>query len=453
MGPAFAGKLHASGGIHVGLSHRRGTPSENAPDFPATTPRTVVKGDEMEPYNSSERCRTRQIWIKGSQMILKSNIMAKSISQAYAANRSALKAQSPDLITTADPADCGLVEPGEATGLQGSNTTVILGVPRSGTTWLAKIFDSHPDVLYRHEPDTVLRTFRLPKWVSPGEVHLHRKAARAYLRQLSGIRTVKSAGSLPVFRKNFHSSPTHLMRSLMIYGLRAAQLLPRAHRLVRQVPIPDMVQTRALIIPHLVAKSVDACGRACLVADTIPSGRIILILRNPCGHVASMIRGLALRKFESPLVFDDLLATEQGVRHVLTAERLHGLTAVERLAWRWVLLNEKALEDLSGTGIAEIITYEALAADPIDAARKLFAFAGLDWHPNTEAFIRRSTSHRFPGHYFQVFQNTPAVVNRWRTELSYEDTCRIARIVRTTSLWRFFPELQEFVPDQERAAN
>ena len=30
---------------------------------------------------------------------------------------------------------------------------LILGSPRSGTTWLAKIFDSHPDILYRHEPD------------------------------------------------------------------------------------------------------------------------------------------------------------------------------------------------------------------------------------------------------------------------------------------------------------
>ena len=33
----------------------------------------------------------------------------------------------------------------------------LIGLPRSGTTWIAKIFDSHPDVLYYHEPDYIDR--------------------------------------------------------------------------------------------------------------------------------------------------------------------------------------------------------------------------------------------------------------------------------------------------------
>lgn len=39
---------------------------------------------------------------------------------------------------------------------------LILGSPRSGTTWLAAIFDSHEDILYRHEPDIVVRQPLLP---------------------------------------------------------------------------------------------------------------------------------------------------------------------------------------------------------------------------------------------------------------------------------------------------
>ena len=30
---------------------------------------------------------------------------------------------------------------------------LITGMPRSGTTWIAKIIDSSPDVFYYHEPD------------------------------------------------------------------------------------------------------------------------------------------------------------------------------------------------------------------------------------------------------------------------------------------------------------
>lgn len=41
------------------------------------------------------------------------------------------------------------------TNLHGNEQTrgciLLFGLPRSGTTWLGKLFDSHPDTLYRHE--------------------------------------------------------------------------------------------------------------------------------------------------------------------------------------------------------------------------------------------------------------------------------------------------------------
>ena len=30
---------------------------------------------------------------------------------------------------------------------------LLFGAPRSGTSWLGRILDSHPDTLMRHEPD------------------------------------------------------------------------------------------------------------------------------------------------------------------------------------------------------------------------------------------------------------------------------------------------------------
>jgi hypothetical protein len=43
------------------------------------------------------------------------------------------------------------------------NSVIILGLPRSGTTWISKILDSHPAVVYRHEPDSVKKLRNVPR--------------------------------------------------------------------------------------------------------------------------------------------------------------------------------------------------------------------------------------------------------------------------------------------------
>src|SRR5271163_3219560 len=110
---------------------------------------------------------------------------------------------------------------------------LILGAPRSGTSWLAKIFDSHPDVLYRHEPDSVLRTWDLP-WMCPREeVDKYVGAARAYMRRLIETATLKTAGSLPIFPKRSQSTPARLARAAIIHALRVADLAKVSRRLTR----------------------------------------------------------------------------------------------------------------------------------------------------------------------------------------------------------------------------
>src|SRR6185312_14564031 len=105
---------------------------------------------------------------------------------------------------------------------------LLLGAPRSGTTWLAKIFDSHPDVVYRHEPDTVLRDQRMQNYFSSEDIPRFRHAAEAYLRRLMDTRTLKTVGSLPVFAKSYYSPTVQGSRRGMIYGLRGAEKLGAA---------------------------------------------------------------------------------------------------------------------------------------------------------------------------------------------------------------------------------
>jgi Sulfotransferase family len=319
---------------------------------------------------------------------------------------------------------------------------LLLGAPRSGTSWLAKIFDSHPDVLYRHEPDTVLRTWDLP-WMCPrDQVRTHVEPARVYLRKLIDTATLKTAGSLPMFRKRFESTPARLTRTAIIHALQAADLIKASRGFTRHLRIPDFVDPARHPDLRVAVKSVSSRGRARLFAEALPGARIIFIVRDPWGQVASMQRGSALGKFEEGVPVAELLETEQAARYGLTAARFAGLPPVEQFAWNWAILNEKAIDDLGGLDRVKILKYQDLCEHPMEQARVLLAFAGLPWDTQTETFLHRSTTYAGPDRYYAVFRNTAAALYRWRQDLTDDDQQRINNVVQATSLAALCPPLR-----------
>ena len=320
---------------------------------------------------------------------------------------------------------------------------LVLGAPRSGTTWLAKIFDSHPDVLYRHEPDTVFRDGRLQAFFDVGEIPRFKAEASVYLRKLIATNTLKTAGSLPIFAKSYYSPPVQAFRRALVYFLRLAEMAGHAGpRGVKRLRLPDLLPPGATADLRICIKSVSSRGRARLFAEALPGCRVIYIVRDPCGQVASMIRGAALGKFEEEIYPEELLHTEQAARYGLTRERLAGLPRVEQLAWAWAILNEKAIDDLAGLSTARILRYQDLCLHPEQEARSLFAFCGLSWNSQTEAFLVASTRSNAPDRYYQVFKNTEAAMNRWRRELSPDDQQRIIGVVRATRMRALCPEYE-----------
>ncbi len=82
----------------------------------------------------------------------------------------------------------------------------IIGGARSGTTILAKLLDSHPDVLYRHEPDSILVNTEIPFLPRREELETYLAPARHYLDALRHVRATKVSGQRPVFDKTYRSS-------------------------------------------------------------------------------------------------------------------------------------------------------------------------------------------------------------------------------------------------------
>lgn len=326
----------------------------------------------------------------------------------------------------------------------------VLGAPRSGTTWLAKILDSHPDVLYRHEPDWALleethRVFATDAAARASAPDAYAAPANAvngmvrdHILQLAANNSLKTSGSLPRFQKNFRGGVADLMHGGITYGLRAADKATRGTLGLRNVRVPDIFNAQAHPELRIVMKSVSFQIRANQLAQAMPGTRIVFIVRDPFGQVASMLRGSALGKFERPVNLETLANTAQARQYGLTAARLQNMPAVERYSWHWAIYNEMTNSDLAGVENVYTVRYEALCGDPAGQSRALLAFAGLSWNAQTEAFIERSVRPSLADGYYQVFKDPAASLYRWRTQLDANDQARIRDIVASTAagaLW------------------
>ena len=303
---------------------------------------------------------------------------------------------------------------------------LIIGAPRSGTSWLAKIFDSHPDVLYRHEPDTIIRCNDFPAFCDSDDFDRYSVIAQDYLHAIMRIRTSKVVGSIPVFSKSYQKSIARTIRGGFALSAKIGEQLIFIGKYFRRITIPDLINPKASP-PQLVMKSIAALGRAGLYLHATPGIKAILIIRHPCGHIASVLKGLDMGKFDSSVpitedfgVYSDLSKTREAQKYDITLERIKAMTPIERLAWRWAISNEKAMNDLEKSDNTLTIRYEDLCEDPEKHARALFEFSGLNWNSQTENFVQASVSHQGAERFYQVFRDPKKSASKWKTQLTSE---------------------------------
>ena len=317
--------------------------------------------------------------------------------------------------------------------------TFIFGAPRSGTTWLAKIFDSHVDTVYCHEPDLVIRSDFIPLICPKDNFAQYSEATRQFIASLFADRSLKSRGSLPVFRKSADTALQYEVRRCGLYGLKSLEkLLPaKFHHSIR---VPDFTDLDGGSM-HRVVKSVNALGRAGLIQHALPDCRVILIIRHAFSQVASRLKGIADNMFEKRPWGLQWIGTPQAARYGLNESLLGRLSLAEQLAWEWAVLNEKALDDLQGNPRALIFRYKDFTADPLGHSKNLFAFSGLPWCAQTERFIRRSGRPLGPDGYYRVYKDPHVAKTKWRTTLSFDEKKQIYDIMRKTSVGQLWPEL------------
>jgi hypothetical protein len=116
------------------------------------------------------------------------------------------------------------------------------------------------------------------------------------------------------------------------------------------------------------------------------------------------------------------------------------MTIVDQLAYQWLILHEKALEELADRRNARIIRYEDLASSAEKTAKDLFAFAHLPWCEATARFIDRSQNSLWPGRYFGVFRppSFQSKTDRWREILTASEAQRVLEIVGDSAPGRLY---------------
>lgn len=312
----------------------------------------------------------------------------------------------------------------------GKNLILLFGLPRSGTTWIGKIFDSHPDVVYRHEPEAVHAIDGLPFQIDESDLSPYFTMIRDYALSLQGMSHPRVAGKLPLLPKRYLGPIRHRLHEasllLATLGARASLSLPVYHP-VKRLPADDL---------HVVWKSVVGLGRLPAIKSALPQARAIIIQRHPCGFVASQLRGLKAEKFggapSRPTLPVPLFGWQKDhlrTRYAITDEELDALTVEERMAWRWVLWHEKVLERMADIPGWMPVWYDDICRDPATQFRKLFAFANLDWPQETARFLGETVNNEDP-EYYSVFKNPLSAANRWRDELGADVIARVLAIVR-----------------------
>lgn len=314
---------------------------------------------------------------------------------------------------------------------------LVFGMPRSGTTWIGKLFDSHPDTLYRHEPDSVYR-LSLPLFPEVETTPQYGRELKQFVASLPQIRSPEVVGKQPLFPKSYLSHAGLFTYRVSVIAAKAAS------RLRRHAPCLYRPTGEGCGRVRVVWKSIESLGRLGVCLGALPDARAIHLMRHPCGYVASVLRGRDAHRFigETPDTDDSwlvrrLLATTTGKPYKARLGDPGKLTHAEQLAWIWMIMHEKTLADIGSNERVLTVRYEDVCARPIAVTQKMFEFTGLAWYPQVEAFVRASTAtirRTTDTDYYSVFKPSQVVAERWRSELPPETIERIMRMLEESPL-------------------
>lgn len=317
---------------------------------------------------------------------------------------------------------------------------LIFGAARSGTTWLAKLFDSSPDVLYIHEPflkGAGLTYHAVVKAMSRGDLDAVPDRDTICSELIAQRRTYVRP---PFFHKRYASSPLSFgPLSLTAFSWYLGKLTG-LHRLpAGQVDGPI----------RLVIK--EGLSRVSLSLASRLGAQAVVLFRHPCAVVSSRLRGERCGAMEK-LDRRNLLDANESVCRALgfSPDVVLTMQDDEALALDW-LLTYLPVCDLADDCPAEVrwLTYETLVEQSEQSLSQLFTACRLPLTRQTRDFLAHSSQANRtglrallgrPARYFGVERRVEEPAYHWRKELPPDSIQRILRVAAHFPLARYWPE-------------
>jgi hypothetical protein len=268
---------------------------------------------------------------------------------------------------------------------------------------------------------------------------------REYCGGIRNNREIKVAGKTPIFEKSYLSGPALLRYKL---GIGMAHIASRAGV---NIPVPGAPKNGDAGVA-VVWKSIESLGRLGVLLQALPAARALHIVRHPCGSVASIERGEAGSRFgdispasEDYQLLEMLLNTATGQSWGYSMADIRAMYPEERLAWRWAVFNDKALEDTQGNERVLMFAYERLCQAPLAIARELIAHSGLQWNEQVESFISASTGAT-DSRYYSVFKDPHKAAWSWQGAMDPAKAKRIVNLAARSMTWAAL-DYEHLTPD------
>ncbi|NNU81782.1 sulfotransferase [Halovulum dunhuangense] len=261
----------------------------------------------------------------------------------------------------------------------------LLGMPRSGTTWLSQIFESAPEVLMRLSPNY---SYALKnKLDGKSEVEDWREC----------LRQAVNSNQDPFMTQNWRREKGEL----------------------------EWIEKDFSIIERLFIKDTRFFDLYLRSVELFKDAKIAFIIRHPCGHLNSWRKSK-----EFPAGKDFLSHWRDGAgRRSEGPGEYWGFDDWKRAA-RMFLEAQASRPDQ-----VLVFRYEDLVASPIETTSTLFDFMNLKMSEEVASFLKRSHS-RHDSNVFSVFRS-PEVAQSWRSELPDEVKIEVMNDIMDTDLARY----------------